>query len=191
MQDYNYWKHGIMETTMEISCCKYPLARELKKLWLLNQKSLIEYLKLANTGVRGIVKFEDGTKAKYVTIQIDQRQPYFKTNKDGEYYRILLPGAYNVSVAFECMNVFQAQIAIPSDTRLLEFNIVLTIEWLAVYKTTSMNKFAKFCCLNSRDGEFFGEQINSAFKVRQMQPSVLFRQLAIFGLFLSSSCTFI
>jgi hypothetical protein len=33
MQDYNYIFHGCMELTLEISCCKHPLAQELPKLW--------------------------------------------------------------------------------------------------------------------------------------------------------------
>lgn len=33
MQDYNYIFHGCMELTLEISCCKYPFAKELPKLW--------------------------------------------------------------------------------------------------------------------------------------------------------------
>lgn len=33
MQDYNYIFHGCMELTLEISCCKYPSAKELAKLW--------------------------------------------------------------------------------------------------------------------------------------------------------------
>jgi len=33
MQDYNYIFHGCMELTLEISCCKYPFAKELPKMW--------------------------------------------------------------------------------------------------------------------------------------------------------------
>lgn len=33
MQDYNYVWFGCMEVTLELSCCKYPFARELPKYW--------------------------------------------------------------------------------------------------------------------------------------------------------------
>ena len=33
MQDYNYVWHGCMEITLEISCCKYPPAKDLPKYW--------------------------------------------------------------------------------------------------------------------------------------------------------------
>ncbi|XP_069669162.1 carboxypeptidase D-like isoform X4 [Periplaneta americana] len=38
MQDYNYIYHGCMEITLEISCCKYPFAQELPKLWEENKE---------------------------------------------------------------------------------------------------------------------------------------------------------
>lgn len=37
MQDYNY-KRDCMELTLEISCCKYPKAAELEKLWNENKE---------------------------------------------------------------------------------------------------------------------------------------------------------
>lgn len=33
MQDYNYVWFGCMEVTLEISCCKYPPAKELPTYW--------------------------------------------------------------------------------------------------------------------------------------------------------------
>ena len=48
MQDYNYVWYGCMEVTLEISCCKFPPAYELKKYWednqLVSYNSLIEIL---------------------------------------------------------------------------------------------------------------------------------------------------
>lgn len=37
MQDYQYVWYGCMEVTLEISCCKFPPAYELKKYWEDNQ----------------------------------------------------------------------------------------------------------------------------------------------------------
>lgn len=33
MQDYNYIWHGCMEITLEVSCCKFPYAAHLPRLW--------------------------------------------------------------------------------------------------------------------------------------------------------------
>ena len=71
---------------MEIGCCKYPSSSSLQQIWLENKVSLIEYIKLANTGIRGIILFENKLPAAYVTVKIGNREPYFKTNENGKYY---------------------------------------------------------------------------------------------------------
>ncbi|KAK9873381.1 hypothetical protein WA026_022186 [Henosepilachna vigintioctopunctata] len=53
MQDYNYYKHGCMEVTLEISCCKYPMPKELPDLWEQNKKALLMYSLEALKGVSG------------------------------------------------------------------------------------------------------------------------------------------
>lgn len=146
MQDYNYWKHGCMEVTLEISCCKFPKASDLKQIWMENKKSLIEYLKYANKGVKGIVKFEDGTIGKNLTIMIDSREPAFKTNANGEYYRILLPGQYKLSVLISCTSILSTTITVPS-SGLLVYNITLENGQLAQYKKNRLDRNAIFCNL--------------------------------------------
>lgn len=145
MQDYNYWRFGCMEVSMEISCCKYPKADQLSSLWQQNKKSMIEYLKAANTGVKGLVKFQDGTVAKNATIRINSRQPYFKTNEDGEFYRILLPGTYNLTVAFNCLSVYTTKIVITNSSVALQTNIVLPTSLKSFYSTSSLNRYGVFC----------------------------------------------
>jgi carboxypeptidase D len=136
-----------METTVEVSCCKFPDASssELEEFWRLNKKSLIEYLKSANTGVRGIVSFKDGTVAKHVTVKIGNREPFFKTNKNGEFFRVLLPGRYNLTVAFNCDSVYQTNIEISASSRLLEFNVTLNECLMNQYKRANMTRYAVFC----------------------------------------------
>lgn len=51
MQDYNYIWYGCMETTLELSCCKYPPASELPKYWQDNKLALVKYLGEAHRGM--------------------------------------------------------------------------------------------------------------------------------------------
>lgn len=44
MQDYNYLKGNCLEITMELSCCKYPPASELRTEWENNRESLLAYM---------------------------------------------------------------------------------------------------------------------------------------------------
>lgn len=147
MQDYNYWKHGCMEVTIELGCCLYPDPSKLESIWNENKQALLDYMKFASTGVRGLVKFADGTVAQNLTIQIDSRDPAFKTNSNGEFYRIILPGTYKLSVLIGCSApIYQTTISVPSiDRQLLELNITLAQSHLADYKAANLDKFGIYC----------------------------------------------
>lgn len=145
MQDVNYWKFGCMEITLEVSCEKYPNNSILLDVWSENRLPMLQYLKKANTGVKGIVKFNNGVPAANMTIMINQRKPYFKTNKNGEYYRILLPGSYSLSVAIECLPIYQTIFEITNESKLTILNITLSQIFEEAFSTTLLNKFPLFC----------------------------------------------
>lgn len=44
MEDYNYLHSNCMEITIELSCCKYPKATQLKTEWFNNKESLLAYM---------------------------------------------------------------------------------------------------------------------------------------------------
>lgn len=99
MQDYNYMFHGCMEITLEISCCKYPLAQELPALWDENREALLKYISQVHQGVRGVIR-DNNTHQPIRTagLKIDGRDSYFQTTSRGEFWRILLPGTYQLQV---------------------------------------------------------------------------------------------
>ncbi len=70
IKDFNYWRYGCMTTSIGINCCNNTPAEKLETVWLENKKSMIEYFKMANMGVRGMVSFESGLKAENVTVKI-------------------------------------------------------------------------------------------------------------------------
>lgn len=98
MQDYNYVWHGCMEITLEISCCKYPVAAELPRYWQENKHSLLRFLGEVHRGVRGFVTDTDGVPIEGVTLKVKDRDLGFKTTRHGEYWRVLLPGRYVIEV---------------------------------------------------------------------------------------------
>ncbi|XP_050680054.1 carboxypeptidase M-like isoform X1 [Leptidea sinapis] len=101
MQDYNYLWHGCMEITLEISCCKYPPARELAKYWQDNRQSLVKYLAEAHRGAHGFVMDDNGSPIERASIRIKGREVTYHTTKYGEFWRILLPGTYKLEVNAE------------------------------------------------------------------------------------------
>lgn len=48
MQDFNYLNSNAFEITLELSCCKYPSAKEgaLQKEWDNNKEALLAYMEM-------------------------------------------------------------------------------------------------------------------------------------------------
>ncbi|KAM3615949.1 uncharacterized protein V6R79_010114 [Siganus canaliculatus] len=98
MQDYNYLHGNCLEITLELSCCKYPPAAELHKEWDMNRESLLAYMETIHIGVRGYVKeATNGTALTNVSIVVAGIRHNLTTGAYGDYYRLLLPGTYNIT----------------------------------------------------------------------------------------------
>ncbi|XP_062872508.1 carboxypeptidase D [Trichomycterus rosablanca] len=99
MQDYNYIKGNCLEITLELSCCKYPPAAQLHTEWDNNRESLLAYMEQIHKGVRGFVK-EAGSGAPLAdaVILVAGINHNVSTGHFGDYYRLLLPGTYNITV---------------------------------------------------------------------------------------------
>lgn len=100
MQDFNYAFSNCFELTIELSCCKFPPASSLPSEWQNNKRSLIQLLKLAHIGVKGLVKDASGYPIHDATIVVSglEEKP-IRTTKRGEYWRLLTPGIYNVQAS--------------------------------------------------------------------------------------------
>lgn len=70
MQDYNYIWHGCMEVTLELSCCKYPPAKELQNFWTDNVASLLNFVGEAHKGVKGFVKDDHGKPVEGASMKV-------------------------------------------------------------------------------------------------------------------------
>lgn len=129
MQDYNYGFYGVLETTFELSCCKYPDASQLSKFWQRNRIPMLKYLLEVNRGIRGVITDENnnGIKAK---LHIKGRNNTFYSTENGEYWRLLLPGSYTLQVQA------QGYPETEMDFHISESN-ALIVKNLTVSKTTS------------------------------------------------------
>ena len=128
----------------------------MQQLWLDNQPALLSYLMLANTGVRGRVTNAQGTPLANLTVRIDAREPFFKTSTAGEFYRLLLPGTYELSLALTCdasTVLYKTQIEVPAASRLLQLDtIVLDASAYAAYVNAlaTLDKYPTFCASSLR-----------------------------------------
>lgn len=115
MQDYNYvWAH-CLEITLEISCCKFPPVAELPGMWRDNRKALRSYIQQVHLGVKGRVFDGSGAPVRNALVDVAGRKNIcpFKTNKHGEYYRLLLPGNYTVTVTYPGHEVLTETLTVP------------------------------------------------------------------------------
>merc|ERR1712076_276527 len=115
MQDFNYLSSNDFEITLELGCDKYPDASAIKGEWEDNKKALIEYIWRAHSGVKGMVK--DATTGAGISNAVVQVRNITRLGKghrrsdlinhdvtsvhDGDYWRLLTPGEYEVTASSE------------------------------------------------------------------------------------------
>ncbi|XP_034081543.1 carboxypeptidase D [Gymnodraco acuticeps] len=142
MQDYNYLYGNCLEITMELSCCKYPPSSELQQEWDLNRESLLAYIAQVHIGVRGFVKEAiNGTALANVSIVVASIRHNLTTGEYGEYYRLLLPGTYNITAVapgFTPMTVNSVQVVEGKATE-LNFTLAPVVTKAAGSITVSTN----------------------------------------------------
>ncbi|KAL1450882.1 hypothetical protein WDU94_003194 [Cyamophila willieti] len=134
MADYNYLYHGCLELTLEISCCRYPAPELIAQHWKENQNPLLSWLQQVHRGIKGFVLDETGARLANVSISLAYRNVSFISSSRGEYWRVLLPGAYYIEASKDGYEQFRDAIKVPASSTqlessmfesLLEYNITL------------------------------------------------------------------
>lgn len=115
MQDYNYVWAQCLELTLELSCCKYPPESELQGLWESNRAALLTYIRQVHLGVKGRVFDDEGIPVENAVVEVEGRQNIcpFRSNQNGEYYRLLLPGNYTFKVTFPGHQMLRETLSVP------------------------------------------------------------------------------
>lgn len=124
MQDWSYLKGGTYELTMEVGCYKFPEASELSQYWTDNREPLIKYIEQVHTGIKGFVRSSIGTPIPHAVISVNNIQHVTYSDKDGDYYRLLMPGKYNITVSAKGYETITSEVTIP-DEKALIYNIGL------------------------------------------------------------------
>lgn len=97
MQDWMYRYLGTAEVTIELSEPKKPSQSLLPDYWDDNRDAMLAYLAWVHRGVRGTVTDVDTGDPVFAYINVmGNPQPVFPDMAHGDYYRILLPGSYDL-----------------------------------------------------------------------------------------------
>lgn len=109
LQDFNYMFTNCFAITLELSCCRFPPASELKKEWENNRDALINYMYQVHIGVKGFITAEtsdsnkpnkDGILGKPLpnaVISVEGIDHDVTTSLFGDYWRLLVPGRYRIT----------------------------------------------------------------------------------------------
>ncbi|XP_017067490.1 carboxypeptidase D isoform X2 [Drosophila eugracilis] len=158
MQDFNYAFSNCFELTIELSCCKYPPASTLPQEWQRNKASLLQLLRQAHIGIKGLVTDVSGFPIPDANIYVAglEEKP-MRTSKRGEYWRLLTPGLYSVHAA-----AFGYQTSAPQQVRVTNDNQeALRLDFkLTPVETDFDGNFRKVKVVRSEPPEKRKEQFN-------------------------------
>ncbi|XP_011313662.1 carboxypeptidase D-like [Fopius arisanus] len=115
MQDYNYVHGNAFELTLELGCTKFPRAEELPRYWLENREALMTYVEMARKGVHGVVRSSIGGPISKAKITIEGINHVIYTAKDGDYWRLLTPGSYNITASAYGYESYTQEVVIRSE----------------------------------------------------------------------------
>jgi len=115
MQDFNYLSSNDFEITLELGCDKYPPASQLEQEWEDNKKALMEFMWMAHMGVKGtvtdaasgkavpnaLIQVKNVTRIGRVQRRSDLINHDVTTVHDGDYWRLLTPGEYEITASLE------------------------------------------------------------------------------------------
>uniref|UniRef100_A0A1I8B4B5 Peptidase_M14 domain-containing protein n=1 Tax=Meloidogyne hapla TaxID=6305 RepID=A0A1I8B4B5_MELHA len=113
MQDFNYLATNAFEITLELGCEKMPDPQQLPQFWSDNKIALLEFIRLAHIGIKGIV--QDSETGEPIPNAVVWVRNITKNGKEkgnsikhpittwitGDYFRPLIAGHYQIAVEAE------------------------------------------------------------------------------------------
>ncbi|CAD6227310.1 GSCOCG00006098001-RA-CDS [Cotesia congregata] len=125
MQDYNYLHSNAFEITLEVGCTKFPQTEELPKFWLENREPLLAFVEMARKGIHGFVRSSIGNPIPHAKISVEGIKHDIYTAKDGDYWRLLVPGTYSVTASAPGYESSTLVVKVPSSRKSRQQEVVV------------------------------------------------------------------
>ncbi|KAL5275919.1 CPD family protein [Megaselia abdita] len=113
MQDWNYWKAGVFELTLELSCDKFPMAKNLPDYWDQNKYALIKFIEQVHHSIFGYISSSIGHPIVGAIVLLDGKKHGSYSFENGEYWKLVLPGKHNLTVIADGFEAFNQEIVVP------------------------------------------------------------------------------
>uniref|UniRef100_A0A8C4ZPN1 AE binding protein 1b n=1 Tax=Gadus morhua TaxID=8049 RepID=A0A8C4ZPN1_GADMO len=101
MNDFSYLHTNCMELSIFLGCDKFPHESELAYEWEKNKEAMLTFMEQVHRGIRGVVKDQEGTAIGNATVSVEGVEHDVTTAPGGDYWRLLNPGEYQVTVRAE------------------------------------------------------------------------------------------
>ena len=141
MQDYNYITSNCFEITVEQGCYKYPYASALSGIWDDNKSAMLSFIKQVHVGVKGFVTDTDCNPLVNASVAVSGRDHNITTACDGDYWRLLVPGNYTLTVTAEGHLPLSKNVTVFSNSPATVVNFTLSSLETTPTQTTSSYYF--------------------------------------------------
>ncbi|KAL0979154.1 hypothetical protein UPYG_G00181420 [Umbra pygmaea] len=101
MNDFSYLHTNCLELSVFLGCDKFPHESELVIEWEKNREAMLTFMEQVHRGIRGVVKDKDGSPISNATVSVEGINHDTTTAITGDYWRLLNPGEYRVTVRAE------------------------------------------------------------------------------------------
>ena len=112
MQDWNYLHTNDFELTLELGCTKYPEHSKLQQYWQENKEPLLKFLEAVHSGVKGFIVDKAGQPVANASVSVAGIDHEVVGTEAGEYWRLLAPGTYTLTVEAPGFNPLSRDVAV-------------------------------------------------------------------------------